>query len=110
MNPSPLAIESHVRNGAGTVRVRGELDIDGVERLVEAVGAATPPGGRVEVDLCEVTFIDSAGVAGINRCRRQATRREAELTVVCLDGSPVAKLLQWTGLARVMDVRFGPAV
>jgi anti-anti-sigma factor len=109
MTSTQLGIESHVRNGVGVVRVRGEVDLDTVEQLVEAVAASTPPGGTVEVDLREVGFIDSAGVAGLNRCRRQAIRVDADVVVLCVAGSPVAKLLQWTGLARVLDVRADPA-
>ncbi len=110
MASAQLGIESHVRNGTGVVRVRGEVDLDTIEQLVEAVSAAMPSGGRVEVDLREVGFIDSAGVAGLNRCRRQALRNDTDVTVLCVDGSPVAKLLHWTGLARVLDVRSDPIV
>ncbi|MCW3009816.1 MAG: hypothetical protein JWO90_220 [Solirubrobacterales bacterium] len=105
-----LEIESHVRNGVGVVRVQGEIDLDSVEQLVEAVTSTTPAGGSVEVDLREVGFIDSAGVAGLNRCRRQALRLDAVVTVRCIEGSPVAKLLHWTGLARVLDVRSDASV
>lgn len=94
-----------MRNGAGTVRVRGEVDLDTIERLVAAVAAATTPGGSVELDLREVDFLDSAGIAGLNRCRRHAARVGAAIVVVVLERSPVAKLLQWTGLAHEMDVR-----
>lgn len=104
-----LDIEAHVRDDTGVVRVQGEVDLDTVDQLVAAVGAAMPPGGRVEIDLREVGFIDSAGVAGLNRCRRQAVRIGTEVTVLCVDGGPVAKLLHWTGLARVLDVRSEPA-
>ncbi len=104
-----LDIESHVRNATGVVRVQGEVDLDNVEQLVGAVLAATPPGGRVEIDLRDVAFIDSAGVAGLNRCRRQALRVESDIVVLCGAGSPVARLLRWTGLARVLDVRSDPA-
>ena len=103
-----LDIESHVRNDTGVVRVHGEVDLDTVHQLVDAVAASTPRGGRVELDLREVGFIDSAGVAGLNRCRRQAARLDAAVVVVCIDGSPVDKLLQWTGLSRVLDVRSEP--
>ena len=102
---STLGIESHVRNGMGVVRVRGEIDLDTVEQLVDAVSAVLPQGGRIEVDLREVGFIDSAGVAGLNRCRRQALLVETDVSVICVDGGAVAKLLHWTGLARVLDVR-----
>lgn len=105
MAPAHLGIESHVRHQVGVVRVRGDIDLDTVEQLVEAVSAATPDGGSVEIDLREVRFIDSAGVAGLNRCRRQALRVDADVVVLCVEGGPVAKLLHWTGLARVLDVR-----
>jgi anti-anti-sigma factor len=106
---SAIDIESHVRVSTGVVRVQGEVDLDTVEQLVEAVSAATPADGTIEIDLREVGFIDSAGVAGLNRCRRHAVRIGASVTVLCLEGSPVAKLLHWTGLARVLDVRAEPA-
>jgi len=106
---SVLDIESHVRNGVGVVRLQGDVDLDTVDRLVDAVEVATPPAGSVEVDLRAVGFIDSAGVAGLNRCRRHAARVGADVTVRCLDGGAVAKLLQWTGLSRVLDVRVDPA-
>lgn len=108
MASTHLDIESHVRNDTGVVRVQGEVDLANVEQLVEAVSAATPPGGSVQIDLREVDFIDSAGVAGLNRCRRQALRVGAGVVVLCAAGSPVARLLQWTGLARVLDVRSDP--
>lgn len=108
MGSAKLEIESHVRNDVGHVRVSGEVDLDTADRLVDAVTTSTPPGGTVEVDLREVSFIDSAGVAGLNRCRRQALRVDADVVVLCLDGSAVAKLLDWTGLARVIDVRSEP--
>ncbi len=103
-----LDIESHVRNDVGVVRVSGEVDLDTVGQLVEAVTASTPEGGTIEVDLRAVGFIDSAGVAGLNRCRRQALRVDADVVVLCVEGGPVAKLLQWTGLTRVLDVRAEP--
>jgi anti-anti-sigma factor len=109
MTSTHLDIESHVRHRTGVVRVQGEIDLGNIEQLVEAVSAATPAGGSVEVDLREVGFIDSAGVAGLNRCRRQALRVDADVLVLCGAGSPVARLLQWTGLARVLDVRCDPA-
>lgn len=108
MASTHLDIESHVRSGTGIVRVQGEVDLDTVGQLVEVVAATTPPGGKVEVDLRAVGFIDSAGVAGLNRCRRQAERVDASVVILCVDGGPVDKLLQWTGLSRVLDVQSAP--
>jgi len=109
MASAQLDIESHVQDIAGVVRVRGEIDLDTIEQLVDAISAVTPPGGEVEIDLCGVGFIDSAGIAGLNRCRRQALEVGTEVVVVCVEDGPVAKLLHWTGLERVIDVRFTPS-
>ena len=103
-----LAIEAHVRHEVGHVRVRGDLDLDTIGRLVAAVETSTPENGRIEIDLREVAFIDSAGVAGLNSCRRYAERVGASVTVLCREGGPVAKLLQWTGLARMLEVKTEP--
>lgn len=105
MAAGKLDLTSSVADGVGIVVVHGEVDLDTVGQLVDAVAAATPPGGRVEIDLRDVAFIDSAGVAGLNRCRRQAVRVESEVVVLCVQDGAVAKLLNWTGLARVVEVR-----
>lgn len=106
MPPADLNIEATLDDaGRSHVHVTGEIDLATVQALVDAVGKAIPPGGAVELDLRDVDFMDSAGVAGINRCRRMASAVDADLVVLCRAGSSVAQLLEWTGLVRVVDVR-----
>lgn len=105
MTPGALTISTTLAGASATVRVRGEVDLASVTDLVDAVTRSIPPGGDVELDLTEVGFIDSAGIAGLNRCRRAALGLEAALTLVVLRGGDVVRLLEWTGLDRVLDLR-----
>lgn len=105
MTAGSIDIETVVeRDGTARFRVRGEVDIATIPQLIEAVEASIPPGGVVEIDLCDVAFIDSAGVAGLNRCRRSALAAGAGLRIVAGEESPVTRLLAWTGLDRLLDV------
>jgi anti-anti-sigma factor len=106
VNSEDLNIDAKVDDsGHSRVHVTGEIDLATVQSLVDAVGKAIPSGGTVELDLRDVDFMDSAGVAGINRCRRMAGAVDADLVVLCRAGGSVAQLLEWTGLVQVVDVR-----
>jgi anti-anti-sigma factor len=104
---TPGALEIAIEHAAGRARVEvaGEIDLATVDRLIEAVVQSTPPTGSLEIDLRKVEFMDSAGVAALNRCRRHASDLEAELVVFARANSPVAQLIKWTGLDGVVDVR-----
>lgn len=103
--PGVLEIETDHAAGRSRIDVAGEIDLATVDRLIEAVERSTPPGGIVELDLRSVEFMDSAGVAALNRCRRHAADLQAELVVLVAPAGPVAQLIKWTGLDGVVDVR-----
>lgn len=94
-----------LEGGGVAIRVAGEIDLSNVDALVAAVEPQIPAGGTVELDLRLVAFMDSAGVAAVNRVRRFAVDAGDELVVRCLAEGPVAQLIEWTGLDRVVDVR-----
>jgi anti-sigma B factor antagonist len=89
------------RNGAvvALVALRGEIDVaeaPGVERrLADALAA----GGPVIVDLREVTFIDSSGMAVLLRAAQAAARDAHELRLL-RPGPPVMRTFQIAGLAE----------
>jgi anti-anti-sigma factor len=101
-----LEIATEHIEGRAIVGVSGEIDLATVDRLIEAVERSTPPGGSVEIDLREVEFMDSAGIAALNRCRRHASSLGADLRVLARADGPVAQLIKWTGLDGVVDVHF----
>jgi len=103
----PTEPEIGMQSGPGwaCVRVSGELDLSSVAPVAEALLAAIAPEGRIEADLRAVTFIDSSGMAVLERCRRRAVALGAELVVSCVEGGAVARLLELTGMGRVLNVR-----
>lgn len=106
MTPGGLEIAvDAVPEGARLVAT-GEVDLATVAQLVSAAETATPSGGTLEVDLSAVEFMDSAGIAAINRCRAHARRCDAQIALVVRTGGPVAQLIEWTGLEAVVDVRY----
>lgn len=104
MTSGQLKIDSSVEPDATTLRIVGEVDLATVDTLVDAVQRALPTKGTLVLDLVGVEFMDSAGVAALNRCRRLAGSAEATLTLRCRAGGPVAQLVSWTGLDSVVDV------
>ena len=111
MTIGQLKIDRDLAPGTTTLRVSGEVDLATVDSLVEAVEGAVPHGGTLTLDLVGVEFMDSAGVAGVNRCRRLVAASDAHLIVRCRAGGPVAQLVSWTGLGTVVEVQLvdGPA-
>jgi anti-anti-sigma factor len=105
VGPGDTQITLESGPGWARVCVAGEVDLSSVGPVVDAVLQATPPSGRLEVDLRGVTFIDSSGMAGLERCRRRAVALGADLVVRCITGGAVCRLLGLTGMDRVLQVR-----
>jgi anti-anti-sigma factor len=99
-----LKIDTDTSPGTTTLLVSGEVDLATVDTLVEAVEGAVPEGGTLVLDLVGVEFMDSAGLAAVNRCRRLTDAANAKMIVRCREGGPVAQLVSWTGLESVMAV------
>jgi anti-sigma B factor antagonist len=91
------------RDGYVTIHVRGEFDLAGVEAFTDAIDAATGGGPVVvELDLSDVSFIDSSGVGAIVvAARTVATRGSA----VRIGGrSPVVeRVLEVSGLEAALE-------
>jgi anti-anti-sigma factor len=105
MGPGELDIDVQATDGVTSVRVTGEIDLSTAGDVIAAVGAAARPGGRIELDLRPVGFMDSSGVAALTRCRRLVDATGGALTVRCAATGPVAQLVRWTGLGQVLDIR-----
>lgn len=56
-----------------TVRLAGEIDVTTREQGRRAIAAAATGGRPVVIDLAEVRFIDSSGVAFLLQCYRTCT-------------------------------------
>ncbi|GIJ47753.1 anti-sigma factor antagonist [Virgisporangium aliadipatigenens] len=89
--------------GGGLIRLHGELDIRTCVKLEQVVGVAVDEGRRVVLDLAELTFCDSTGLAGLVRLHKRAQAAGGEL--VLRDPVPrVQTLLGLTGLDRLFPI------
>jgi anti-sigma B factor antagonist len=89
--------------GDDVVRVSGELDIRTCERLERTAGELVDHGRPVVLDLAELTFCDSTGLAVLVRLHKRAEAAGSQLVL----RSPVPRvqnLLTLTGLTRLFRV------
>lgn len=104
MTQGQLKIDDETTPEATILRIAGEVDLATVDTLVEAVERAVPQKGTLVLDLTGVEFMDSAGVASVNRCRRLAAAAETRMSLRCRAGGPVAQLMGWTGLDALIEI------
>jgi anti-anti-sigma factor len=103
-----LTIEVRRERGYVMVAVAGDVDIATVTRLRERLFELAPSGRTLVVDLDQVSFIDSAGLAALVGAARRAGAYGASLQVVCARAR-TRQLFRLTGLdgrvplARTLD-------
>ena len=103
-----LTIRVRRDRGYAIVAVAGEVDIATVTRLRESLFELAASGRTLVVDLDQVSFIDSSGLAALVGAARRAAAHGASLQVVC-DRPRTRQLFRLTGLdsqiplARTLD-------
>jgi anti-anti-sigma factor len=102
--PNEFSTDLIWQDQAAVVRVSGELDMSTAGQLEEVLTRAiepTPP--MLVIDLTDVSFLASAGLAVLVH----AQQRAAEPTQVRLvvDSANVRRPLEVTGLAQEFDIR-----
>ena len=111
MHPIGLDLRAHEQDGAHTLVLGGELDIASVPALHSAIGRLSSDGTRaVTIDLSELKFIDSTGLAAIVLAGKVCEQEGYDFSLV--PGSPaVQRLFELTGLIDVLPfVGFDVAV
>ena len=90
------------------IRVGGELDLSTVPSLVHELEAALErPEGGVVVDLSDLEFIDSTGIAVL--VRAMGDGEETRLRFVPSRSEAVGRVLEMTGVAERMQLADGIA-
>lgn len=91
-------------SGASGVAIRGDVDVHTAADLSAALdGAARDGDGAFVVDLSDVEFLDSAGVAALLRIRAVLGREDRDLLVVCQAGPP-RRVLELAGIAELVEL------
>lgn len=101
---SPQIITRRTDDGAVTIALTGEFDLENVEALRAALVAAVddPQAAAVLVDLAGVEFVDSSAIGALILGYRQACARPLPYRVVNARGV-VARILDITGTAELLE-------
>ena len=100
----PLSVERSSDGEVELVSVSGEIDIGSAPRLISALNEAVGNGDSpLVVDLTEVVFMDSTGLALLLNAHRRLTRRGTGFAVVCDEG-PVKRVFAITDMMEVLQV------
>jgi anti-anti-sigma factor len=100
---TPLVVETDRQGEVVIASLRGELDLATVDVARAALRAAIGDGAeRVEVDLAEVTFLDSSGLAVFVELSATLTMAMVRAT------TPVRRVVETTGLQEVFGLTVEP--
>ncbi len=87
--------------------MEGELDLQGVPTL-EAALADLAPDARVVVDLRDLAFMDSSGVAALIRLDLALRPEGGSICCVVAPEGPVRKVVDLTRLGEMMEIAEEP--
>jgi len=99
-----LSIDYALDGDLHVMSVSGEVDLATGRQLASAL--STPIGaavGNLVLDLTDVTFLDSTGLAAVLHGLRRMTRQGRRMVLVCPPG-PVATLLVQTRVRDLLEV------
>ncbi|MEA2127786.1 MAG: hypothetical protein QOJ85_677 [Solirubrobacteraceae bacterium] len=99
-----LELEFADHDGVHVVALAGELDVGSVDELEAAlVGASAGARPRVCLDLSQLAFIDSTGLAAVIRAHLSVVEAGGGFTIVAVPGA-VRRTLETTGLLDMLSV------
>ena len=79
------------------VTLRGEIDISAVDELDTALDSRIrATTGTFVADLCDVTFLDSSGLATLVRARALLETEDRQMVIVCQPGA-ARRIFELTG-------------
>ena len=87
----------------------GEIDLATSPQLRDALLAPEVNSSSVVLDLREVTFIDSSGLGVIVGQQKRAQEREERFAVAVGGSLAVQRILDLSGLVKVLDIVDDPS-
>lgn len=104
----PYEVEEARIGDIPAVAVRGEVDINAVDVLDAALESAILKSvGAFVIDLTEVSFLDSSGLAAIVRAHALLEREDRRLAVVCPPG-PALRIFELTNMQELFAIYSSP--
>ena len=101
----PTHARSRTAGGARILSFRGDLDFYGAPELAPLISEAARRGHhRVVIDLTDVGYVDSTGLAVLLNAKRRLTRLRGRM-VIASDQESLLRLIHITRLGEDLDVR-----
>lgn len=101
-SPPFLCFAQRSGRDEASIRLTGELDILTAARLTECLDAVLADARSVVVDLCELSFMDCAGLRVLVSAKARARQAGCRLSVV-RGSRQVDRLLEVTGLQDLFE-------
>jgi anti-anti-sigma factor len=93
--PPDFSLDVLDEGDACRVVLHGEIDLGSAGHAQDALLAACRAGRRIEVDMTDVSFLDSSGLQALVAVRRRADEDGCECVVVAVS-EPVRRVLELT--------------
>jgi anti-sigma B factor antagonist len=107
---NPLFQVRHEPRGDGVIVIAaGEIDLATSPQLRDALLHPDARSASVVLDLREVTFIDSSGLGVIVGQQKRAQERDERFSVAVGGAAAVRRILELSGLVKVLDIISDPA-
>lgn len=103
LNLPQLWVTRAQQDGVHVVALRGELDMDGSGEL-EGTLAQPGPAARVCLDLTQLDFIDSTGLAAVIRAHQALAAGGGAMAIACAATGSVRRTFETTGLTTLLTV------
>jgi anti-anti-sigma factor len=102
-DPARLTIDVDTAADTATLTVHGEVDLDTIGQLADALaGVSSSP--KVDVDLADVSYIDSGGLRSLLTAKSDIEQRGGRLRVTAAS-SIVDRLFEIAGVAELLYQR-----
>ena len=99
VDPETLEIEAEDTPEGRVLRLRGELDFGSASAFDAAVGAGARAGSTLELDMAQLTFVDSTGIRAIIAAKALCELRSCELVLA----RPTPRTRRLFELSRLLD-------
>lgn len=102
---APLWVGVDVAGPEGRIALAGEVDVAAAEPLADALGAVVKGGATgIVLDLGEVGFLDSRGLAALVALAKGARAERLTVTTEAPPGSEARVVLSMSGLGSVLGL------
>jgi anti-anti-sigma factor len=101
----PFRLEQETTDGRRRVAVSGEIDMQTAPALEDALNEACTLRATIELDLHEVSFIDSTGIRAILAAKASCAENNVELLMVPSRHQAPRRVFELSGLLDLLPWR-----